>query len=220
MRAIALVLAAALAAPALAAAPKTEEEKTLYALGLWLGQKVSMFNLSAAELAFVNAGLKDSATGAKERVKLEDYANRLNDLAQSRVKAAAEKRKAADKAFADKAAKEKGAQSFPSGLVYQELKPGKGASPKATDKVKVHYHGTFPAGGVFDSSVERKQPIDFPLNGVIPCWTEGVQKMKVGGKSRLICPSSIAYGDGGSPPKIPGGATLVFEVELLDIVKN
>ena len=90
---------------------------------------------------------------------------------------------------------------------------------KATDKVKVHYHGTLIDGTVFDSSVERKQPIDFALNGVIPCWTEGVQMMKVGGKARLVCPSEIAYGDNGAPPKIKPGATLVFDVELLEIVK-
>lgn len=219
MHAIAAALAALLAVPAFAEVPKTEEEKTLYALGLWLGQKVTMFNLSAAELGFVNAGLKDAATGGRGLVKLEDYGNRLNELAQARAKASSDKRKDKEKAFAEKAAKEKGAQTFPSGLVYQEIKPGKGPSPKATDTVKVHYHGTLTDGTVFDSSVERQQPIDFPLNGVIPCWTEGVQKMKVGGKSRLICPSSIAYGDMGSPPKIPGGATLVFEVELLDIKK-
>jgi len=103
--------------------------------------------------------------------------------------------------------------------VYTVIKEGAGASPKATDNLKVHYHGTLPDGKVFDSSVERKEPASFPLNGVIPCWTEGVQLMKVGGKSKLICPSQIAYGDRGSPPQIKPGATLIFEVELLDIQK-
>ena len=84
--------------------------------------------------------------------------------------------------------------------------------------MKVHYHGTLPDGSVFDSSVEREQPATFPLNGVIKCWTEGVQLMKVGGKSRLVCPSEIAYGDRGAPPRIKPGATLIFEVELLEIV--
>ena len=88
------------------------------------------------------------------------------------------------------------------------LTPGKGPHPKATDVVRVNYHGTLTDGNVFDSSVERGEPAEFPLNRVIPCWTEGLQKMKVGGKSQLVCPSNIAYGDRGSPPDIPGGATL------------
>src|SRR5579862_9153204 len=116
-----------------------------------------------------------------------------------------------------KAAAEPGAVKTPSGLVYSELKPGTGASPRETQMVKVNYRGTFIDGKEFDSSYKRNMPIEFPLNGVIPCWTEGVQKMKVGGKSKLVCPASIAYGDRGSPPVIPGGATLVFEVELLGI---
>ena len=94
------------------------------------------------------------------------------------------------------------------------------AREMATDVVSVHYHGTLPDGKVFDSSVQRGQPAEFPLNQVIPCWTEGVQKMKVGGKARLVCPSTIAYGDQGRPPVIPGGATLVFEVELLEVAKH
>ena len=101
-------------------------------------------------------------------------------------------------------------------MIYRELTAGKGDSPKATDKVKVNYRGTFVNGTEFDSSYSRNQPAEFPLNGVIKCWTEGVQKMKVGGKSRLVCPAAIAYGDGGRPG-IPGGATLVFEIELLSI---
>ena len=104
-----------------------------------------------------------------------------------------------------------------SGLVFTEITAGTGASPAATDTVKVHYHGTFRDGRVFDSSVDRGEPAQFALNGVIPCWTEGVQRMKVGGKSRLVCPSDIAYSDQGRPG-IPGGAALVFQVELLEIV--
>jgi FKBP-type peptidyl-prolyl cis-trans isomerase FkpA len=121
------------------------------------------------------------------------------------------------KAYLDKAAAEPGAQRTASGLVYRELKAGTGAHPKATDTVKVHYRGTLTTGTEFDSSYKRNEPISFPLQNVIPCWTEGVQMMKVGGKSQLVCPSSIAYGDVGHPPEIPGGATLVFEVELLGI---
>ena len=121
------------------------------------------------------------------------------------------------KAYLDKAAAEPGAIRTSSGLIYRELTAGTGPSPKATDTVKVHYRGTLVDGKVFDSSYERNEPAEFPLNQVIRCWTEGVQKMKVGGKSRLVCPASIGYGERGSPPEIPGGATLVFEIELLGI---
>ena len=105
-----------------------------------------------------------------------------------------------------------------SGLVYESLKDGTGAAPKASDTVRVHYRGTFPdSGKEFDSSIARGQPLEFPLSGVIPCWTEGVQKMKVGGKAKLICPPSIAYGARGAGGVIPPNATLHFEVELLGI---
>lgn len=120
-------------------------------------------------------------------------------------------------AFLDKAASEPGAVRTPSGLVYLELEKGTGQSPAATDTVKVNYRGTFMDGTEFDSSYKRNEPTEFPLNRVIPCWTEGVQRMKVGGKSRLVCPANIAYGAAGSPPVIPGGATLVFDIELLEI---
>lgn len=115
------------------------------------------------------------------------------------------------------AAKEPGAVVTASGLVYRSLKDGSGASPKANDTVKVHYRGSFPDGREFDSSYKRGTPIEFPLNGVIPCWTEGVQRMKVGGKSKLTCPSQIAYGSRGAGGVIPPNATLLFEVELLGI---
>ena len=115
------------------------------------------------------------------------------------------------------AAKEPGATVSSSGLVYRSLKDGTGASPKASDKVSVHYRGTFPDGREFDSSYKRGQPISFPLSGVIPCWTEGVQRMKVGGKAKLTCPPQIAYGARGAGGVIPPNATLVFEVELLGI---
>ena len=115
------------------------------------------------------------------------------------------------------AGKEAGAKVTASGLVYRSLKDGTGDSPKATDKVKVHYKGTFPDGKEFDSSYKRNEPTEFPLNGVIPCWTEGVQLMKTGGKAKLTCPSAIAYGTRGAGGVIPPNATLVFEVELLAI---
>ncbi len=116
--------------------------------------------------------------------------------------------------FAEKAAKEKGAVRTPSGLVFKSIAEGTGAKPSATSTVKVTYKGTFPDGKVFDQS---RAPITFPLNGVIKCWTEGLQLMKVGGKAQLVCPPSIAYGARGAGNAVPPNATLVFEVELLGV---
>src|SRR5215469_6084919 len=120
-------------------------------------------------------------------------------------------------AFLEKAAAEPGAIKTASALVYREIRPGSGPSPKPSDVVTVNYRGTLTDGTEFDSSYKGNQPAQFALNQVIPCWTEGVQRMKIGGKSQLVCPSDIAYGERGSPPVIPGGATLIFEIELLGI---
>ena len=199
--------------------PKTDDEKTLYALGLAMSRNLTPFGLTEAELELVKAGLADGVLNRAKKVDLETFGPKIQQLAQARSSAAAAVEKKSAQAFLDKAAAEKGATKTASGLIYQEIKPGTGEHPKATDKVKVHYEGKLSDGTVFDSSIQRGQPAEFPLNGVIKCWTEGVQMMKVGGKSKLICPSDIAYGDHGSPPKIKPGAALIFEVELLDIVK-
>ncbi|HEX8824692.1 MAG TPA: FKBP-type peptidyl-prolyl cis-trans isomerase [Archangium sp.] len=189
---------------------KTEDDKTLYALGLSIGRSIKVFDLSPAEIEIVRKGMMDSLTNAKPAVELEKYGPNLQKLASSRQDKAGQK-------FLESAAKEKGAVKLPSGIIFKELKAGTGASPKATDTVKVNYRGTLTNGTEFDSSYKRNQPAEFPLNAVIPCWTEGVQKLKVGGKAQLVCPSKLAYGEQGSPPTIPPGATLVFEVELLGI---
>jgi len=218
--ALLLVVAAASSAAAQAQPElKTEEQKTLYALGLVLAQNLATFALSPADLEIVKAGLADGIAGKEKKVDLQTYGPKIQDLQKSRAVAAAAPERKAGQAFVDKAAAEKGAIKTASGAVVTTLKPGTGPSPTTNDKVKVHYHGTLTDGTVFDSSVQRGEPITFPLNGVIKCWTEGVQQMKVGGKSRLVCPPDTAYGDRGAPPKIKPGATLVFEVELLEIVK-
>ena len=208
---------------ALGKAPQSEDEKILYTLGMVLGRNLEQFKLSKEEAAIVLDGFSTKLKGGKPAVDMETYGPKIREWHQARsAKIAAEdskKYKAEGKAFLDKVLKDKKSVKLDSGLVYQVLKEGSGASPKATDRVKVHYHGTLTDGTVFDSSVERKSPATFGLNQVIKCWTEGVQKIKVGGKHRLYCPSDIAYGDRGSPPKIPAGATLVFDVELLEIVK-
>jgi FKBP-type peptidyl-prolyl cis-trans isomerase FkpA len=197
---------------------QTDQDKTFYALGLAIGGNVKDFKLSAAELALVSAGISDAVLGKQAKVDLQTYGPKIQAIAQERQAQAATAEKQAAGDFLAKAAKEPNAQKSATGVVYIPIKEGTGANPTATSTVKVHYHGTLRDGTVFDSSVQRGQPISFPLNGVIPCWTEGVQKMKVGGKAKLVCPSDTAYGDQGSGP-IPGGATLVFEVELLAIEK-
>ena len=203
--------------PTPAAGPQTEEEKTLYAIGLVMAQNVKPFNLTPAEVQTVAKGLADGVSGATPAVDLQVYGPKIQDLGRSRVAAAATTTKQKDQAFLDKAAAEMGATKLPSGLVFKTITPGKGASPKPTDTVKVNYRGTLTDGKEFDSSYSRNAPVEFKLDQVIRCWTEGVGHMKVGEKAQLVCPSDIAYGDQGRPPVIPGGATLVFEVELLSV---
>jgi FKBP-type peptidyl-prolyl cis-trans isomerase FkpA len=203
-------------APAL----QSEDQKTFYALGLVLSRSLGQFNLTATELELVTAGLADGVLQREPKVDLQAYAQKLQALQTARAQATSAAEKKVGEAFADKAAAEKGATKTTSGLVMTTVKEGTGASPKATDTVKVHYHGTLTDGAVFDSSVQRGEPATFALNQVIPCWTEALQKMKVGGKSRLVCPATLAYGDRGAPPRIKPGSTLVFDVELIDIVKQ
>jgi FKBP-type peptidyl-prolyl cis-trans isomerase FkpA len=193
----------------------TDDEKTIYALGLSIAHSLSPFDLSAHELEIVQQALKDAAAG-KPAVELSTWGPKIQPLAEARSTHVAEREKAASKAYLEKAATGSGAVKTESGLVYRELRAGSGRSPLATDTVKVNYRGTLINGVEFDSSYSRHEPAQFALNGVIRCWTEGVQKMKVGGKAMLVCPSDLAYGDQGRP-SIPGGAALVFEIELLEI---
>ena len=199
--------------------PATEEDKTLYALGVILSRNLQPFAFSASELAMVQSGLTDGTQGKASIKDADSYVPKLQELQKTRLATAAVKEKAAGAAYLTKAATEAGATKTNSGLVIKTLTAGTGAGPTATDQVKVNYEGKLVNGTVFDSSFERKTPATFPLNGVIPCWTEAVQLMKVGGKAQVVCPSALAYGDEGRPPQIPGGATLVFQVELLEIVK-
>lgn len=201
-----------------AAAPvvlTSDEEKSIYALGLSMYKSLGQFDLSPHELDLVKRALADAAAG-KPAVDLNEWAPKIGPLARERSVRVTERQKVASKAYLEKAAAEPGAVKTESGLIYHELQAGSGESPKATDSVKVHYRGTLVDGTEFDSSYRRNEPAQFALNGVIRCWTEGVQKMKTGGKARLVCPSDLAYGDQGRP-SIPGGATLIFEIELLEI---
>jgi FKBP-type peptidyl-prolyl cis-trans isomerase FkpA len=199
------------------AAAQSDDEKAAYAAGFMLGRQLAQLSPNPAELAAAQKGLGDAATGKPAVHALETYGPKIQAMIRARGAARAQGEKDKGKAFREQAAKESGAVVTPTGLVIRTLTAGSGASPKASDVVKVHYRGTLIDGTEFDSSYKRGQPAEFQLTGVVPCWTEGVQKMKVGEKAKLVCPSEIAYGDGGSPPNIPGGATLVFEVELLGI---
>lgn len=193
-----------------AAISGSEDDKALYALGVAVSQNIASFEFTPAELDKVKQGFTDGALGKPAQVDVQAYFPRLRELQTTRIAAAA-------KGVLDKAAAEPGAKRMDSGLVISTVTEGTGPSPQETDTVKVHYHGTLPNGKVFDSSVERGEPATFALNRVIPCWTEGVQQMKVGGKSKLVCPADIAYGERGAPPDIGPGATLIFDVELLGI---
>jgi FKBP-type peptidyl-prolyl cis-trans isomerase FkpA len=197
----------------------TEDQKTLYALGLLLGTNIKPFALTPDELAIVKAGLGDAVTNAKPQVDLNAYGPKVNELAQKRAAAGADGAKKTGQEFADSVAKEAGATKTASGIVMRTITPGNGPSPTTDDVVKVHYEGKLVDGTVFDSSIKRGEPAEFPLKGVVPCWTEALQKMKKGEKTQIVCPSSAAYGDRGAPPQIPPGATLSFEVELLDFHK-
>jgi len=201
--------------PAAAQAPMTDEQKTIYALGLSMYRSIGQFDLSPQEVAIVQRAFSDAAAG-KPEIDLSEWGPKIQPFAQARAARISERQKADSAAYLAKASAEPGAIKTESGLVYRDLRPGTGASPKATDTVKVNYRGTLVDGTEFDSSYKRNQPMQFALNGVIPCWTEGVQRMKVGGKAELVCPSDLAYGERGRPG-IPGGAALIFEIELLDI---
>lgn len=206
--------------PADSKTPETDEQKTLYALGAAIAKKMqlSIFNLSADDLTWVSAGLGDAVLGDKvSEAYLQEWGQKIEGLARTRMQTSAAKEREVGAKYVAEAAATAGVTKLPSGILMQELKAGTGASPKADDRVKVHYHGTLIDGKVFDSSVQRGEPATFSLQDVIPCWTEGLQQMKVGGKAKLICPADQAWGDMGAPPDIRGGATVLFEVELLGI---
>lgn len=198
--------------------PTTDTEKTFYTLGQLESRRLANFDMSKEELQVWFQGVLDGIEGKTDEVDMQEFSKEISKLSDERSKRLANSEKESSKAYIEKMKKEDGAEVLESGVVYSVVKAGEGDSPKADDMVKVHYHGTLRDGEVFDSSVDRGNPATFPLNRVIPCWTEAVQKMKVGGKAKVTCPSDQAYGDRGAPPKIKPGATLTFEIELLEII--
>jgi FKBP-type peptidyl-prolyl cis-trans isomerase len=198
--------------------PKSEDDKTFYSMGVLMGSRLQTVDLKENEMNMIVQGLKDSAKGQENKdIDIAAYRGKVQSIFRARMQKNNDKYKKEGKDFLEKFVSSDGGQKTKTGIGYKVLKPGSGAKPKASDTVEVHYHGTLIDGKVFDSSVERKKKISFPLNRVIKCWTEGMQLVGVGGKIRLVCPSELAYGDQGAPPKIPGGSTLVFDVELFSI---
>ena len=201
----------------LASAPKTEEHKTLYSVGTMFGARIKQLSFDESETEMIVQGVRDSILGRPLVVKTEDYSTKIQELFRDRRGRVSEQEKKQGAIYMEKFLKEEGSKKTESGLAYKVIKPGVGKKPSQDDTVKVHYEGKLIDGTVFDSSRERDKPVTFPLGRVIKGWGEGLQLIEEGGSIQLVVPSSLAYGDNGAPPKIPGGATLVFDVELLKI---
>ena len=201
--------------------PLTPEErkKVLYALGAMVAQRtpLAQAGLDEAELNEVMAGFMDATLGKELKVPPAENMPKVDQFLKERAKVRGEQEKAKGATYLEEQAAMPGAQKQPSGLIYFETTPGTGQQATPADTVKVHYKGTLINGTEFDSSYKRGTPAEFPLSGVIKCWTEGVAKMKVGGKARLVCPSDIAYGERGAGGTIPPNSVLNFEVELISI---
>jgi FKBP-type peptidyl-prolyl cis-trans isomerase FkpA/FKBP-type peptidyl-prolyl cis-trans isomerase FklB len=198
--------------------PTTDEQKTFYAMGLAISQSIETFSLNESELELVKSGISDGVLKKPPKVDIQTFGPKIQELQQARASVIAEPEKKAGAAFFAKAASESGAKKTESGALITTIKEGKGASPKRADTVKVHYTGTLIDGTVFDSTLKRSEPTTLIVSEMSKCWTEGILQMKAGGKSRLICPSNLAYRDKGMPPLIKPGATLVFDIELLEVV--
>ena len=198
----------------------TEEDKIFYSMGVMMGRSLTRLALTEKEMTVLKSGLHDSASGKGVQIKDEElmqYQPKIQNLFRSRNEGLAKGNKEAGAKYINTFKKEAGVKVTDSGIAYKVIKEGTGKSPSATETVEVHYHGTLIDGTVFDSSKDRGKTAQFPLNQVIKGWTEGLQLMKEGGETRFVIPSDLAYGDAGRPPKIPAGATLIFDVELKKI---
>jgi len=205
---------------------KDEKDKVSYSIGLDIGSTFKKQSMDI-NMEILQAGMRDGMTGAKPLLTDEQVKEVMTAYSKSMMEKQAAKNKEAEaknaeigKKFLEENKTKEGVKTTASGLQYKVLKEGSGESPKETDSVVTNYRGTLINGTEFDSSYKRNEPAQFPLNGVIPCWTEGVQKMKTGGKAKLTCPASIAYGSRGAGGTIPPNTTLQFEVELISIAKR
>ena len=216
--AVTLLLGAAAGCGRLGGGPKSEDDKTIYALGLIIGRNLADFNLTPRELDLVKAGISDMIQNKKPAVDIEAYGPKVDALHTSRRQARGAMEKTKGASFVEGAAREPGAVRTPSGAIFRSVKAGNGATPQPTDRVQVHYTGKLIDGTVFDSSRKQGKPVTFPLNAVIKCWGEGVGRMRVGEQAVLTCPAETAYGEGGQRG-IPPNATLIFDVELVSIEK-
>jgi FKBP-type peptidyl-prolyl cis-trans isomerase FkpA len=197
---------------------ENDEDKTFYAMGVMLGMNLARLELTDKELSNIFKGVEDAAKGKKPEIEIAEYQPKIQEVFKARMEKVAKKQVEDGQKYLENFLKNSKAKKTESGLAYEIITEGTGKMPKSTDEVEVHYHGTLIDGTVFDSSVDRKQKISFPLDRVIKGWTEGLQLIKEGGKVKLVIPPDLAYGEAGAPPKIPGGATLVFEVELFRII--
>ena len=194
------------------------QDEVSYALGLSIGQNFKASGIKAITSEDFIAGLQDALAEREPQMTTERAREVINQLFMRLQQEESELNAAAGKEYQEIMRHKSGVVTLPSGLQYEIIKEGKGAKPKATDKVRVHYHGTLINGVVFDSSVERGEPAEFPLNAVIPGWTEILQLMPIGSKWRVVIPSELAYGSRGAGDVIRPNMTLIFEIELLDII--
>jgi len=196
----------------------SEHEQALYAIGVRLGRSLAPFVLGEDELETVLRGVRDTALGRELAVNETAQQPRIDALLHERRSAAIAAERPAGAAFLERAAREPGALRTSSGAIFVELRAGSGPTPEPGDRVRLHYHGRLRDGNVFDSSVERGTSVTLAVSNALACWREGLLRMRVGGKSRLTCPAELAHGQAGDPPRVPGGAAVVYEVELLEIV--
>lgn len=191
--------------------PTNDEERVLYSLGAIFGQRLEQLDLSEKDADMLLQGLRDQVIGRDLHVNPDEYQDKIAEVLQGRIEGQARAEKERGQAFIQNFVQSQGGTLTDSGLAYKIIEEGEGRKPRAEDIVEVSYEGRLIDGTVFDAS---ESPVTFPLNRVVSGWTEGLQKIAEGGSMQLVIPSDLAYGDSGFPPQIPGGATLVFDVQL------